>query len=485
MPLINFSGIASGIDTAGLIQATLDAARAQKVAPKEKKVTELEETNSTLNELKAKLTALQSQIRASFSTLSGGGVKKTTSSTDETVVSASATNAATNGTYALTVSQLAKNHTFSFDDRFASASTPLKSTINDGAPAADRTISFTTGQGGEAETINVVVTSTMTISEFASQYNTTATKSVASVVNVGTAASPSYALTIVSLSEGTEKGLIAVPPTVGSEFGDPPAAPARFQPPYTGDSPATNAEFALSGVSGTITRPSNTVNDVIPGVAFTLSGTSVTPITVTVKDDKASTLSAVKDFVDAYNEMVKFIDENDQIQRQENGEKVENIFGPLANTRVDDNFLTSIRSALSSSNFPSGTAVRIFADLGITTERDGTLKLNEQTFETALQNESNSVNGVLKKFADTVSLTGGTIDQYIRFGGLFDVTVNGNKDQIRSLNEQITQAEASLAKQEESMRARFARLESLIGGMQQQQQALSSALAGLAGNSGR
>jgi flagellar capping protein FliD len=86
---------------------------------------------------------------------------------------------------------------------------------------------------------------------------------------------------------------------------------------------------------------------------------------------------------------------------------------------------------------------------------------------------------LLQQFADTASLTGGTIDLYTRFNGMFDTTMNGNKTQITSLNQQISDAEKAIERQADEMRARFARLESTMGKLQQQQQSLSSALAGL------
>ena len=51
MPLINFSGLASGIDSESLIEATVEARRSTRVEPKEKEVTELEGANTALQEL--------------------------------------------------------------------------------------------------------------------------------------------------------------------------------------------------------------------------------------------------------------------------------------------------------------------------------------------------------------------------------------------------------------------------------------------------
>jgi flagellar hook-associated protein 2 len=123
--------------------------------------------------------------------------------------------------------------------------------------------------------------------------------------------------------------------------------------------------------------------------------------------------------------------------------------------------------------------VRIFSDLGITTERDGTLKFDTTRLQTAVATEPSSVSSVLQTFADTVAATGGTIDIYTRFNGLFDISTNSNKTLITNLNQQISEAEKQIARKEEELRARFARLESQMSRLQQQQSSLTSALSGL------
>ena len=198
-----------------------------------------------------------------------------------------------------------------------------------------------------------------------------------------------------------------------------------------------------------------------------------------VSEDAATTSSKISDIVDQFNSIIKFVTDNNTISRQETGTSVTNVFAPLASARVDDSGLSALKSAFSSTTASSGSAVRIFADLGITTQRDGTLLFDSVKFNTAISKEPSSVSLLLQQFADTASLTGGTIDLYTRFNGMFDTTMNGNKTQITSLNQQISDAEKAIERQADEMRARFARLESTMGKLQQQQQSLSSALAGL------
>lgn len=471
MATISFSGIASGIDTDGLIKATLDAARTQRIKPSEEKVTKLTDTSDTLEQLKTKLDDLRSKLR-DFSSLAGGALSKQGTSEDETILTATASKSALNGTYSLTVTQKAKNGTFSFDDRFADTSTIIDPTISDVAPAdPNRTVSFTLGTS-DPKTVNVTMTSTMTAAGFVTEFNTQSlangSRATASLVNVGTAASPSYAIVINSAKEGLAEGEITLN-SVGAEIAPAFAANTLSQ--------ATDAELSVSGITGTITRSSNAVTDVIAGVTLNLNSTGTT--TVTITDDSAATAGKIQDWVDDYNEIVQFIAENNQITRQEDGSAVSNVFAPLSTQRVDDSFLSQFRSNIAAASADAGTAINIMADLGFETQRDGTLKFNSETFQTAVATSSSSANSILLELSDATSLTGGTIDIYTRFNGMFDNVINSNKEQISDLNKRISEAESSIARQEESLRARYARLEGIIGSLNQQQSTLASALAGL------
>lgn len=477
MPTINFSGLASGIDTNALIDATSEAARLTRVTPNENKVSELEDSNSALEELKSKLRDFRDMIR-DFSSIYSGGIVKTATSTDETILTAVATSSANNGTYTVTVNQLAKNATYSFkstSQTYTSSSDAIDSGINNGAGESERTVTVQVGTGSNQETVDIVLTDATTLDQFVSEFNSESTKAVASVVNVGTSSSPDYRVIIVSNYEGTEKGTVSV--TVGTEITG--GGTACWD--NNSVSQAEDAEFSISGIGAgagdTITRSSNTFSDVLPGITMTLRATGES--TLQIGDDAEATSAKVQEWVTAYNEIVKYLAENNTVTREEDGEQITNVFAPLAKTSTDEGVLTAIRSAMTGASYADGDAIRIFADLGITTERDGTLKFDTDVFESAVANEPNSVRQILQNFGDAAGRTGGSIDQYVRFNGLLDLSINSNKELIDSLNDRIAQAEAQIAREEENMRARFARLESLMSQLQNQQAALTSALAGL------
>ncbi len=464
MSVINFSGLASGIDTESMITATSNATRSQREKPKQTKVTELGDTDTSLADLKTRFSTLQTAL-VKFATYKGGGVVKQGTSSDETKVSATATNGALNASYTVTVTSTAKNGTLSLAPAVGTYAT------SDAAISAGTQEIFTIGTGSAQETVTVPITAgSTTISQFVTTFNTLSSKATASLVNIGTSTSPSYKVVITSDATGTTDGAIAVT-TNAAGFGTPTS------------SAATDAVFTIAGI-GSITRSSNSISDIIAGVTIDIQ--SAGTATISVGDDITATESLVQDWVTAWNDIVTFVAENNQVTTQQSGTATTNTFAPLSNTRVDDNALTSLRSALSGTTYKtvnsSGTQtnrIATFPDLGITSQRDGTLLFNVDTFKTAITSEPLSVSNLMTSLADKIAISSGTIDQYIGFNQMFDLTINGNKTQITALNTQIADIEKTILQNETTMRQRFAALESNISKLQSQQSSLTSALAGL------
>ena len=460
MPLINFSGLASGIDTNGLIQATSDALRKQRIKPNQDRITELTDTDTAITDLSNKFKALKDSTYK-FTTALGGPIAKQATSSSEAVLTATASTSATAGTYDMTVVAKAKNATMSYDTTFTTPSVDLGGTGGD---------VVTTIGTSSPEVVTITVTAGMTAEQYVTAFNAASARAEASIVNTGTTASPAYKIVISTLNEGTEKGSISSVENAGTG--------ATLLGGKTTD-PATDASVTIQGI-GTITRSTNQISDIIPGVTLNLVATGNS--TVAVSTDQDTTAATIKKLVDAFNEIVAYVAENNQITREENGSTVENTFSPLASTRVDDNAIQAMRESFSASRYDDGTNTqqyKIFADLGITTNRDGTLAFDETKFKAGVSTEPASAKQILQNFADRVATTTGVIQEYTGFGKLFDSTVNNNKRQIDDLNKRIAEAEDYILKQEESMRAQFARLESTISRMQAQQQSLTSALAGL------
>ncbi|MBN8549500.1 MAG: flagellar filament capping protein FliD [Deltaproteobacteria bacterium] len=463
MPTINFSGLASGIDTEALIKATSDAARAQRVLPSQKKIQDFDDTNTALTDLKTKLLALQTKTNP-FKTSLNGPLTKGASSSDETILTATASNSASNGTYTLRVSNLASSGSYSADDRFTDPAVAMAPSL-----AAPGSITVTIG----TETpIVVPVTATTTLNDIVTAINDGTTKGTASIVNTGQ--TPPYALVVKSNSTGVTEGTVSFAASTELTTNVPPLFASGTT--VAGE----DAAFTITGIAGSISSATNSVTGVIPGVTLNLvSEAPTTDVTITIADDKAATTSKVQDFVSAYNDIITYLAEQNKITREERGASITNTFGPLASSRIDENAIISLRNAMSQSTYTEGEYVRIIADLGISTERDGTLKFDSAKFQENLAKEPDSVNQVLKNFGDLVAAANGVIDQQTRLGGVIANAITSNKAQITDLNDRIARAEANISKQESDMRARFSRLESITSQMQSQQAQLTSALAGL------
>lgn len=464
MSVIRFSGIASGIDTSSLIDSLLAQQRQLKIGPLQSSLTTLTDSNDALAELKGLLTTLQTSAK-SFRTIQGGAIAKEATSTNETVATAAVSNAANTGSYGLTVESLATSGSISFDARYASSGEAILNTIDDIDPAIDRTVRFTLGTGASQETVDIELSSTTTVSQFVDSFNQATDLADASLINTGSTTSPQYAIVIKSRSEGTEEGSVSVSqPGAGVALGA-----------YIADNTAiaaTDATFRISGIDGLITRGSNTISDVLEGMTLRLNATGSSTINVT--QDTASTKSSIKKLIEAYNDVIEYVQENDATTFEQDGASVTPIFGSLGNVSVDDNLVESLRAALRSAVATSGST-RTLSDLGITTQRDGTLAFDEDQFEEGVEADPTSSEEVLSILGDEFGGTAsGTVYQYIRYAGLFDSTTNQQATQITNIQKQISEEESNLIEQETQLNARFAALEKLVGQLQSTQGALSS-----------
>ena len=468
MSLISFSGLASGIDSQSLIKSIIDAQRRSSVDPIKRHIQTLTDTNDSLSTFKDLLNKFKDAASV-FRDINGGGVEKVGSSSNEQVVSASVSRSATVGTNQVTVSQVARGGTSSFSDRFSSGTQAINSAIDDNASVSDRTVNVQVGTGTSAETVSIAVDSTTTADSFVQQFNSQSKDAQASLVNTGSQDSPSYALVISSKNTGTEQGTLAI--TTGTAITS--AGSGALNDTTLTSSAAQDAQFSLSGISGTITRGSNSVSDVISGVTLNLN--SIGTSTLTITPDSAATKADFSKFVSAYNDIITYANTNNEVTRDTTGSEPTNIFGPLSETRIDDSAISQIRSAFFSSSVSGGT-VNTLPELGITTQRDGTLAFNTSTFDSAFASDPTSVGKIASNIGEAISSVDGVVSQYTRFGGLIDNATQNADQSIASGNDRINELESSFQKQTDSLSAQYSRLESLVSHLNQQGQSLISLL---------
>lgn len=461
---INFSGIASGIDGNSIIQATLDAKAIQKV-PFQNKLNDNEAETQAYDKLRALLTNLDSKASI-FQTLTGTAVTKSITSSDETIASAAVSGNANSGTISMTVKQIASSGRVTFNSEFSSPDAKIASGLQGTAD-----ININIGKNSSLKNFKVTIDANTTINELVTKLNSVSEdKYSATLVNVGTSQTPKLKLMISTLETGEEKGSIDI--NVDQSILDQAVFDSRI------NSLAQDSIVDVAGI-GLVQRSSNTINDLIPGVSVELKQSSNTPVILKISNDIDKTTQKVEEFVSAYNELRKYISDNNKITRVENERGVGNAYGSLAKSKVDDELGAALRDALRSVKVGSGEDnISILSDLGIKTNKDtGMLDFDQAVFKKTALQDPVTTGRILSGLGDKISTTNGVIYNFTKYQGVLDTAEKSNTDQNDFLNARIERIDANIAQQKEYLTKLFATLEEKIGKLQSNATALTGIIS--------
>ena len=136
---------------------------------------------------------------------------------------------------------------------------------------------------------------------------------------------------------------------------------------------AQDASMTINGVQ--VTRSSNTITDLIDGYEFKLNTTTTSAASVIASIDSDLAYSTVKGFVDMFNSVNSTIDEltNNGVDGSDKG--------ALARDVVIAGIKRNIRSIVTDALPGFEDNPRYISELGIRTERDGSLSLTEDDFK--------------------------------------------------------------------------------------------------------
>ena len=141
-----------------------------------------------------------------------------------------------------------------------------------------------------------------------------------------------------------------------------------------------DAVIRINGLE--VRRSSNEVKDVIPGLEFTLN--KATPdeiINFSITEDKDTGAQAVRDFVEGFNEFFKFASGLTGFTRDDDNQLVR---GDLATDSIAKSLVSRLREVLVSAVPGVNDTMASLAMIGIRTELDGTLSINEADFSRAV-----------------------------------------------------------------------------------------------------
>lgn len=370
----------SGIDTASLVTSLVQAQFATKTDALKAQQDAVTAQISGISTLKSDITTFATALKT---LTTNGSLQSQPQTTNSNVLTASAQSGAvlTGLTASITVSQLASAQVATTQTAIADRSTVLGSgqftlTLGTATYSSDgsQMTGFTAGSGTPV-TIDVTDGS---LDSIASAINAKKAGVTASVV---TDVDGKAYLSLKGTSGTTQAFTLQA-------TSDPSGALAQLNVGVgaTGtklSSIAQNAKLTVDGVS--VERASNTVTDLINGVKLQLNGTSPVPVSLTATTQTDGLKQAITDFVDSYNTVLADIKTQTDPQN-----------GPLKSDTAAQGLLNSLRSLTTRSllsNAQPGTPTTL-AEIGIQTNRDGTLSVDDTAVTNALNNYPASLEAI-------------------------------------------------------------------------------------------
>jgi flagellar hook-associated protein 2 len=317
---------------------------------------------------------------------------------------------------------------------------------------------------GSGAALNVSVLPTDSLADIATKISQSGARVSASVINAG----GSYRLSIQGLDTGAANS-ISFAETSGLALG--------LSTPANTYETAQDAQLTIDGLA--VTRPTNSVADVIPGVTLALTKTTTSPATVRVAGDTTSLKTKINALVSAYNDIVN-------TGHNVSGYGTTKAQNPvLAADRGIRRSLDTISSLISGIVPGSSGTHRSLASVGLTLSRDGVLSFDGAKLDAALEKDPDAVRRLF--VTDTalgatgvMKTLGTAIDNLITGdSGAVKNRIDGLAAQSKRLVDSRSKKEESLKQYEQQLRRQFSNLDIAMS----RYQSMASALTGLGSGS--
>jgi flagellar hook-associated protein 2 len=415
---ISSPGIGSNLDVNGIVSQLMSVEQ-QPLLSLAKKEASYQAKLSAIGSLKGALSSFQAAAKA----LSDIGKFQATKATvgDGAVASATGSGSATPGSYALEVSKLAQAQKLVSAGQ-ASSSDPIGTgtltfdfgTIAGGSfdsASGKYTGATFTSSGSGVKTVEIK-SGGNSLTGIRDAINAANIGVTAAIVNDG-GASP-YRLVLTETSTGKASSMkISVAGDAGLQalLNHDPGAAAAGQA-LTETVTAQNAEFKIDGIA--VSKSSNSISDVIPGVTLSLAKTNAgSPTTVSVTRDTSAVTGAVGQFVFAYNQINQTLT---GLSAYNSSSKQGAVLNGDATVRSIQN---QVRGVLNNPVAGGASAFNVLAQIGVTLQKDGTMAVDNDKLQKAMT----------EKFTDIAGLfaaTGKASDSLVSYAGASAKTVPGS-----------------------------------------------------------
>lgn len=465
MATINFSGIGSNIDFSQITNA-LVAERMKPVAQLQSTSSGYTSRSSALKQLNGLLATLTSA--SSALTNKNLGLDRASTSSDNSIVTASTTTAAVPGSIALNITRLATTLNQA-SDSFPSASAALVA----GDPLT-ATATFELRKGGAITgTVVTIDPTNNSLEGLRDAINTAGAGVTASIVDLAGDGTQNQ-LVLTSTATGAIGRVQLVETTAtGTDTAlnlrslNPPGAVADFS--------ALDSQLTLNGLS--ITRSTNTITDALAGVTLNLQKVGLATVNVTQASDIADGLQT---FVNAYNGVQSFITAQN---KQDGNGKATGVLAGDSTLRLVQRQLRDTLGSLSTTN--GGTLTQL-SDIGISRTTADVLKLDSSVLNSKLKSNLGDVKSLLSGSTDTKGLFNSISTAFSGLSdditGVVQTAIDGYQRSIKTLGKSIADQIARANALKASLTLQFAKVDAAIGQINGQGTALTSIVDSLKPN---
>jgi flagellar hook-associated protein 2 len=236
---------------------------------------------------------------------------------------------------------------------------------------------------------------------------------------------------------------------------------------------ASNAVVTMGSL--TVTRTSNTFNDLLPGVSLNLlKATPGQEVTLTVGRDSSGSGNKVQALVDALNSSL------DLLAKSSSYDQSSNTGQPLNG----DSQVTMLQDQLSEmgSVFGSG-ATATMSQIGVNFTRDGRYTFDAAAFANQMAADPDGVTKLVNAAANTVAPVMDSALGTLTQTGWIKSTQDGISSSAATIQDQIDDWDVRLSDIQTRYQTQYAALDAAISSMNDQKSWLTSTIAGLAANS--
>lgn len=441
-------GVGSGLDLENLITGIVTAERTPTENRLNLREAQATASISALGSLKSSLADFQGAL-AKLKDASAFSARSATSS-DSTLFKASAGATAELGSHAIEVIQLAQTHKLASADFSDPAA-------NIGAGSLTFTV------GGKSMTLDIEAGVNDTVAGLRDAINNASDNPGlrASLLTVSDGAGGTATKLVFTATESGTAGAIEIEATDSdaddgfdlTQFNFPPNGSGTL----TEASAARNAQITIDGFLAE--SSTNEFTDAITGVTITAlkaSEADAGPAQLIVSENKTGIKSAIEGFVANYNALMTVLN---QLTAYDPGTQTRGLLSGDASIKVIE---SRVRSALTSTVEGAASDFNALAFLGIATNRDGSISLDNARLDKALSERYEDVAALFSGEKGVATRLDGVISELTQAGGVFDTRNETLQKQLRDISEQREQLAMRLEKIETRYRSQFAMLNILV-----------------------